>query len=851
MKYVLFLLFSLFFVHYVQAVGVKGKITNKEGEPLAFTTIQVVQTEESTISNVNGEYKLDLSPGQYTLIFRYMGYKTVQKEIAVTQQYITVDLTMIPQTYVIGEFNYEAGEQDESYAIMQKAIALAKIHRISVQEYSARFYVKGTFVLEKIPWVLRKAMESEGVNLSEGTTYVSESVNKVEYKRPNSLKQRVISSRSNLPEELSEPSLPFVQADFYRPKVGDFVSPVHPSAFSVYNFKYEGTFQDGEHQVVRIKVTPKRGGPNRYSGHINLVEPSYAFHSLNLTITDENKVEYQLKQVYAPFDGVWMPVSQRGKVAAKTFGVEINASYVTSTSDYEITTSEAFETLPNNEREMEAIIENREDEEELTSRKTRRKVRAFKKQERKAAKERGEDIRIERIRVFKVDSNAQSTPDSVWNSLRQVPLTKEEEKGYALADSMHRARLKQEQADSTRRTQGFKPLHVITGGDYDWGEDVRRFTKEHTVNFQGLIGGLSDFDIYNTVDGFVLKTGVEYLKQRKDRIAQRTGLEARYAFSRQAFNANIYREARLFNDQLYYRIEGGRQVDAINGDAGINNLLNLGYTWFMRENFLKLYEKNYARLKLAQKVGDRLVIRGDAEIAQRFALENNSFRYVSSIFGGTFTSNTPENKHNPQTLFEDHTMLLSSLQFIWRPFAGVNLINDQRYLDNSNRPKFIFSAYAGHLADEFYRGEVTVEHKLNVGLIGKLNYSITGGSFIGSSPKYLIDHYHFTVNQTIFSGSPTRFRQLDYFLYSAPSQYFQGFSSMEFSRLALTNFNTLNMAGWKESLFCNHAMASKLSYTEFGYRLSGVFRAFGIDIYAGILNGSYDYAGVRFLFKLD
>lgn len=828
----------------------EGVIKNPEGEPLAFTTIQVNKTEKSTISNVKGEYRIDLPAGSHTLIFRFMGYKTVQKQVVVGEGTVQLNITMTPQTYLIGEFSYQGGEEDESYAIMRKAIALAKIHRLSVQEFTAKFYVKGTFVLEKIPWILRKAMEKEDVDLSEGTTYVSESVNEVEYKRPNSMKQRVISSRSNLPAELDEPSLPFVHADFYRPKVGDFVSPVHPSAFSVYDFKYEGTFQDGENQVVRIKVTPKRKGPNRYSGHINLVEPSYAFHSLNLSITDDNKVSYQLKQVYAPFNGIWMPISQQGWVDAKTFGVEIKASYVTSTTDYEITASPAYETLPTNEKEMKAIIENEENEPQLTKKEAGRKARKFKKQERKEAKERGEDVRVERVRSFEVDSNAQNTPDSVWNTLRQIPLTEQEEKGYAEADSLQQVRRENERADSTKRTEGFKWHHTLTGGDYEWGKQAGKYHKKHNIEFDGALGGLSDFDIYNTVDGFILQTGIKYTRYKKDRIPRVTGGNLRYAFSREAFNGNVYHMGRLFNDKLYYRLEAGKQVEPLNGEASISNLLNLGYTLFLQENFLKLYEKDYASLNLGIKAGDRLTILGSAEIARRFELQNNSFRSIINHENRSFTANRPQNLYTTNTGFEDHTILLSSLSFVWRPFAGVNIYNDKRYVNNSNRPKFIFTAYAGHFADEFYRGEVTVEHKFNVGLWGDFRYNLTAGSFAGKRPEYFMDYFHFAGNQTVLAGDFARLRNLDYFAFSTPREYLQGFSAFEFNRLAITQFSTFKMMGWKESLFLNQAVTSRLTYTGVGYRLSGIFRTFGIDVYSSFFNGKYDHVGVRAVLDL-
>lgn len=63
-------------------VSIKGIVLDEEvnHEPLAFATITVKETNESTTSNIDGSFSFNLEPGNYTLIYSFIGYKTVAIE---------------------------------------------------------------------------------------------------------------------------------------------------------------------------------------------------------------------------------------------------------------------------------------------------------------------------------------------------------------------------------------------------------------------------------------------------------------------------------------------------------------------------------------------------------------------------------------------------------------------------------------------------------------------------------------------------------------------------------------------------------------------------------------------------
>ena len=55
---------------------VSGLVTDPAGEPLAFASIYVEGTSRGTTSNLNGEYEIQVEPGDRNLVFQYVGYQS-------------------------------------------------------------------------------------------------------------------------------------------------------------------------------------------------------------------------------------------------------------------------------------------------------------------------------------------------------------------------------------------------------------------------------------------------------------------------------------------------------------------------------------------------------------------------------------------------------------------------------------------------------------------------------------------------------------------------------------------------------------------------------------------------------
>ena len=87
----LFLLF-ISFTCFAQIGKIAGKLTDGTFlDPIPFATIQIKGTTEGTTTDFDGVYGLELVPGEYTLVYSFLGYETIEiAEIIVNENKTTL-----------------------------------------------------------------------------------------------------------------------------------------------------------------------------------------------------------------------------------------------------------------------------------------------------------------------------------------------------------------------------------------------------------------------------------------------------------------------------------------------------------------------------------------------------------------------------------------------------------------------------------------------------------------------------------------------------------------------------------------------------------------------------------------
>lgn len=860
---IVYLLFFLGLTIAAQAGGIRGVIKSEDTGPLAYATIFVKQTGTGSATDFEGRYEVHLAPGQYDVLFQYLGYEAVTRVVEVGTDFIEINLTLKQQVVVLQNVIVRAGKEDPAYTIMRKAIAKAKYHTQQIDAYSAKVYIKGKGQLKDYPWLAKKALEKEGI--TKDRVFISESVSEIKYTRPSKFEEKVIAVYTNGDNKNTSPNS-YIFGSFYHPEIAETVSPLSPKSFSYYRFEYLGSFHDREYEISKIKVTPRSRGDNVFEGLIYIVEDWWSIHSLDLNATKMG-INFNIKQLYTPIeDQAWLPVSQQFKVDGKVFGFEFEGQYLATMKDYVITLN------PDLQVEMTVIDEKVEKEEakkveqtfskkgqdlqerlkegkEVTNKELRQLIKEYEKTE---AKEQESPEVISETK-YSVDSLAYKKDSTYWVEIRPTPLTKEEQRGYHIDDSLTQVQRKKDEGDTLRNSgkskKGFQPWDILTGDTYGIGK-----TADFRIHFP--YGG------FNTVEGFNLIYRVSFYKRwvkrdslDKDKRPQTSRLEispiARYAFSREKLTGKLRVDYRFKNKRL--TLEGGRYVEQFNSDEPIHPLVNSFTALFLGDSYMKLYERDFLELNYTQRINDKYNFRTNWSWARRSELFNTSdFTFFKSN-EDEYTPNAPVNLELTDTGFEPNQAFVGLISFNARPWQKYRIHNGHKSRVGGSSPLFTFNyrkGFSGVAESEvtFDHLELGFKHSLDIGIRGKLDVSLWAGKFLTADNMYFMDYKHFMGNLSPFvTTDPVgSFRLLDYYKYSTSNQYFSANAHYHFRKFLVTQFPLIRVTGITENIFVNYlATPTSQNYTEVGYGLDGILRIFRLEAAAAFGDGKYLNYGFR------
>ncbi|GGM98703.1 hypothetical protein GCM10010967_35710 [Dyadobacter beijingensis] len=857
------------------ASGIKGVIKTRKGEPLPFAAIIVKGASVSTISNEEGRYQLDLKPGYYEVIFQYLGFKTGQKGFTVEDKMQTFDLTMEEQALNLGEVRIGSKDEDPAYTIMRSAIAKSRYHFLQVDAYTAKVYSKSSVVVTDLPMEFLykkelKEMEKEA-NFKKGVPMLNETVSEVTFRQPNAYKQRVIATRSSMDKNMADPNM-YLLASFYQPEVVKAVSPLSPRAFAYYKFEYLGAFRENGIEVNKIKVTPRSWGEGVYRGTIQIIDGEWSIYSLDLQ-TVNTGFRLDIKQVYSPIQGVWLPVNQQFHVEGGIYGFKGKGDFVISQSFTNVKVNPTFKPdivviddkkyaeeakkvkLTGREIKAQKMDEVVSKQKEFSAKNLRKMMKEYEKQDLKEKEKKGQDVDLNNSRQdsTQVDSMATQRNTAFWDSLRTVPLTVAEVKSYTRLDSLviinegteqQRDSLKSSKSDTTKAKKGskFGLGDLLAGHHFRLGKE-----SPWRLDYVGPLPGLQ----VNTVEGLVLDGAGLKLRRSGGRMENKkpgsrpewvgngrewsvSGL-TRYAFGRKQFMATGGVDYGWKRGKV--RVSGGRGIAQFNGENPMHPLLNTFTTLFLEQNFIKEYQKDFVRAEfITSEPNGHFEVKANIEYADRTALPNlektSAYRWIDWK-RRAFTSNIPDNIESrtdaavmPSPM-PRHQAFILGIAATYKPWQKYRTRSGKTTYYDDDSPKFSVG-YRKGIANAFGSDvdydllQIGVQHAFDIGIRSKLRYKVAAGSFLGRDSLQFPDYQHFAGNRFFFQlGDPVgTFRALDYYRYSTSQKFFEAHVLTELRQFLLTQIPWFRILGVKEN-FLLHYLATPDSdnYTELGYGL--------------------------------
>ncbi len=790
---------------------VKGKVTTNNNKPLSFVSIYLENSITGTTTNDNGDYELAITKkGEHTIVYQILGFKTVKKKVDISSFPFILNVTLSEEQVALDEVLISSKENPAN-KIIRNAIASKKKNTDKFAQYKADFYSRGLFKVKNLPKkFLGQEIGDMGGGLDStrtGIVYLSETISKISYqKKPKNFKEHIIASKvSGSDNGISFNQAEEVDFNFYENSFNlaeaQMISPISNGAFSYYNYKLTGTFYDKNARLInKIQLLPKRKNDRVFSGFIYIVEDDWAIYGADVIVTG-NQVSMpmidtlHIKQNYnfSHKNKAWVPVTQTIDFKAGMFGFNFNGRFSAAYSNYNFS--------PN-----------------YTEKSFGSEILSF-------------------------AENATEKDSVYWNKIRPVALTKEEVSDYKLKDSIKTVRKSKKYLDSIdSKKNKFRIMDIISGYSY------RDSYNKWSINLPSPIEDLS----FNTVQGWNTSVGLSYYKTL-DKKGKNFGFgtNVNYGFSDKEIRPTGYFYYKWNNTtRPILNISGGVTTAQFNAKQPISKFWNTISSVLFERNYMKVYEKSFAKVSFSQEVTNGLHMSSSLEFADRKPLFNTTDYVMFPKKDVSYTSNNPQEPNNFTSSFTPHKM--------WSFTVGANINFGQKYLSypngkyNVGNKKYpsLFIGYKKNFGsnNSEWNSDVVysqLNQKVSFGNWGEFKYKAKGGVFLEKKDIPFIDYAHFNGNRLLVAPKDNyldNFYMLPYYQLSTNDKYGElhgeyNFKGALLSKIPLLNKLNFHLVTGAKGLFTG----GNKPYSEFAVGLDnigfGKWRFLRVDFARSNFNG--------------
>jgi hypothetical protein len=820
----IFLFFFIISYYNVTAQKIVGTVFNEKGDLLPYSSITVKGSTIGASANNRAKFAIPLSPGTYTVTCQHIGYATQEKIITITALDEEVPFVLKEQKLQMKEVIIKSNGEDPAYQIIREAIKKRSFYGKQVNAFTCDLYGKDMIKLRRLPKKIfgKKIPDDDRQEmmldtLGMGIIYLSESVAKVAAQQPNKFKMQVVSSRVSGSSGFGFSFPTFIS--FYQNTVSifaeqlnprGFVSPIADGAIGFYKFKFLGSFWENGKEINSIRVIPRRNYEPLFSGIINITENDWRIHSADLILSKKSQLEVidtlQITQFYVPVnDEVWRVKNQLLHFNFNKLGIDAVGNFVNVYSNYDV-------------------------------------APAFSKDY------------FDRV-IIKYDTDVNKKPKTYWDTIRPVPLEREEVKDYEIKDSLFEKRRDEGNSkftiDSLKKKQGkLKPFSVFWGGI-----DRTHYSVGHTYKW-GIASLLQNLE-YNTAEGAVLNVAGYYEKfMPVSKATLSIKPTIRYGFNNHHLNAwadITLRERDFEMDQKIKRTEwafsGGKRISQFNKESPITPLVNSISTLFYGDNFMKTYENIFAAAGFIKKSENGLTYSIKALYEDRIPLNNTTSFTVFKRDSVNITPNYPYEKISEQ--FARHQAVILSLdmsftpgqQFIQFPYRKMP-IGSKYPTFSLNFTKGIKNIFGSDVS--FDKWKVSVAGDKNFKLAGQLKYKFGVGGFLNSKSVFLQDYQHFNGNRsTVAAEYLNSFQLSSYYANSTISSFYAiAHAEHHFNGLLTNKIPWFNRLNWNLVTGTNTFFVNQNSnHVELFIGIENILKIFRIDYIAAFDNGGRTKSG--------
>ncbi|SHG07267.1 CarboxypepD_reg-like domain-containing protein [Salegentibacter echinorum] len=808
---------------------ITGTVTDTNENSLAYVNIYTEDGRYGTTTNKNGQYELKINKrGNYSLVFQFLGYKTEKKSINVQDFQRQLDISLTAETTNLEEVQVSA-EENPANAIIRNTIAARKENAAKLEAYTADYYSRGLWRIKNAPEkILGQEIGDLGGGLDStrsGIVYLSETISKISYRKPDDFKEKIIASKvSGNDNGFSLNSAQESYFSFYENTLkinSEMVSPIASYAFNYYNYKLEGTFFDDNGNLInKIKVIPKRVKDRVFSGYIYIVEDLWQIFGVALKTTGEavqippiETLNFKQDYRFSEENGFYIQISQTVDFKFSMFGVSGDGRFTAVYSNYNFNPQ-----FDNSSFGAE---------------------------------------------ILSFADAANKKDSTYWERLRPVPLTKEELNDYVKKDSIQELRDSKPYKDSIDAVRNkFEVTDLLFGYSHQ---------NSFKNNYFNISSPLFETH-FNTVQGWNISSNISFRQNPEDENSPafwRIFAKPTYGFSDDRFRLTGGFQKR-FNtrSKAFLSVSGGVETKQVNDNKPISERINDITSLFFERNYLKLYERSFAKIAYQQEFFNGVFLIGNLVYEDRNALVNHTDQVITPNKHVSYTANNPLQPYNSGSLlFKDHQLFKLDLRARIRFGQKYMSYPNRKYTINTDKYPTLYLGYEKALgANEgrynFDQFNVAIRQDISFGNKGEFGYNLNAGTFLNAKEIAFVDYKHFAGNQTRIGNGMNylqRFNLLPYYALSTNKTYAEAHAEQHFNGWVLGKVPFLNKLNYNLVLGANALYTQdQKPYSEFSVGLDnlgfGKYRLLRLDYVVSNQDGHREAAfifGLKFLGVLD
>jgi len=776
---------------------ITGKITDSSGEAIPFASVYIKNTNKGVSANVDGAYSITVDKGSVILMYKAIGYKSAERTVTINGNVIA-NQTLAAESYTLKGVEVKSNAEDPAYEIIRQAIKNRKKHLNEVSEFSTDVYIKGLQKLVGAPkkffgFDVQKTLELD--TNRKGILYLSESQSTFSFKRPNKVKELMVSSKvSGNNNAFSYNKASDMIINFYENLLLEgsglssrsFVSPIADNAMFYYRYKLLGSTEENGITINKIEVIPRRKNDPAFNGVIYIADDSWRLMGTNVYLTESAGINFvdtlNISQEFNKVEKTYLPSNMKFQFKGDVMGFKFEGYYVSIYSNYNISPN-----FPKNYFTAE---------------------------------------------ILKITKAVNKKDSLYWMNNRPIPLTEEEKEDYVRKDSIALRKTSKHYLDSLEKENNKFGIGKLIISGYSINN---RYDKKY-LYFDPLLTSV----FFNTVEGVGLKYGVTYRKVLEEQRSFSIRPQVRYGFSNQMFTGNIS-GSYSYNPLKRATISAsfGSDIADLNRYGSMSLRSNAINSLLFERNLSKFYKKEFANITSSREIADGLQATVSVDFARNSTLKNTNLYTFKDRPDEEYTSNNPFTPTVETPLFPTHNALSIS--------AGLTYTIGQKYTttpyakryEESKYPRFNLSyrkGISGILNSDVDYDLLSFEiyqQTISAGLLGYSSFAVGAGKFLNNNVVYYPDSKHFRGNNsTLFPPNLRKFRYLDFYQYATDRQYAEAHFEHNFAGFLINKIPLLRKLKLEEIVGINYlTQPDKKNYKELYF---GVER-FGFGV-------SYGYA---------